>query len=234
MFRKTVCMLLLTTVFLTLPVAADEGAGERVIYLTFDDGPGPYTGQLLDILQKHGVKATFFLVNTDYRMEELLQRMVSEGHSIGIHSFCHDFKTVYASEAALLADVYAMRQVILKKTGVQTSLLRFPGGSSNTVSRRYCPGIMSRVAEMLEAAGFCYFDWDVDSGDGYGCADPEAIFRRVVAGVKGRRQAVVLQHDVNGCSVQAVERIICWGRANGYTFRPLTQDSRPCHHRLQN
>lgn len=229
--KRVMCMLLMLTALLALSAEAEE---EKVIYLTFDDGPGPYTAQLLDILQEQNVKATFFLVNTGYHMETLLGRMVDEGHSVGIHSCCHDFKTIYANDDALWEDIYAMQSLIEEKCGEKTNLLRFPGGSSNTISRRYCPKIMSRAAARAEAEGFRYFDWNVDSGDAYGCQDGEMIYQKVICGIRGRKRAVVLQHDVNRCSVQTVERIICWGKNNGYVFRALTEDSPACRHRVQN
>lgn len=231
MGRKWAALLLAAV--LAIPCSA-AGETEKVIYLTFDDGPGVYTGQLLDVLQKHDVQATFFLVNTQVDMENLLKRMVEDGHSLGIHSYCHDFPTVYANDDALMRDILAMQETIYALTGVQTWLLRFPGGSSNTVSRRYCYGIMSRAVKRVREAGFCYFDWNVDSGDGYGCHDAETIYQKVIAGIRGKRCAVVLQHDVNGCSVSVVERIILWGKSEGYEFRALDTDSPPCCHRVQN
>ncbi len=218
---------------LTLPVAAEKSP-QNVIYLTFDDGPSVYTAQLLDILKKHDVQATFFLVNTGVDMEPLLQRMVAEGHSIGIHSYSHDFKTIYSGDEAFMEDIYAMQQTIFEKCGVATTLLRFPGGSSNTVSRRYCCQIMSRLTERVLQEGFCYFDWNVDSGDAYGCPDSEKIFQNVISGIRGKSRAVVLQHDVNGCSVKTVERIILWGKEKGYVFQPLTEQGPICRHRVQN
>lgn len=234
MVKKLLCVAMLLMVS-TLPVMADDMPEQgKVIYLTFDDGPGCYTAQLLDILKRHDTKATFFLVNTGTNMEELLQRMVSEGHSVGIHSYSHDFKTIYANDEAFMDDIYSMQRTIFEKCGIITNLMRFPGGGSNTISRRYCDGIMSRLTQRVLQEGFQYFDWNVDSGDAYGCPDPEQIFQRVIAGIRGRDQAVVLQHDVNGCSVKTVERIILWGKRNGYTFQPLTEQSPACRHKVQN
>lgn len=235
MGKKLVCIFMLLILLSAIPVAAEETTPpEKVIYLTFDDGPSVYTAQLLDILKKHDVKATFFLVNTGLDMDNLLTRMVNEGHSVGIHSYSHDFKTIYSSDDGLMEDIYAMQRLIYEKCGVLTTLLRFPGGGSNTVSRRYCRGIMTRLTKKVTAEGFTYFDWNVDSGDAYGCPDPEAIYQKVISGIRGKDSAVVLQHDVNGCSVQTVERIILWGVENGYAFRALTENSAPCRHRVQN
>lgn len=235
MARKMICFLIALVTALTVTAAADDmPEPEKIIYLTFDDGPGTYTGQLLDIMKRYDVKATFFLVNTGVDMDTLLQRMVEEGHSLGIHSYSHDFKTIYSSDEAFMEDLYAMQRTIFEKCGVLTNLLRFPGGGSNTVSRRYCYGIMSRITKRVGEEGFVYFDWNVDSGDAYGCPDPDVIYQKVICGIKGKDRAVVLQHDVNGCSVKTVERIILWGQKNGYVFRALTEQSPGCRHRVQN
>lgn len=221
--------------FLSVPVGADDmPQQEKVIYLTFDDGPSPYTMRLLEVLERYDAKATFFLVQTPECSDALLQAIVSGGHGIGVHSLSHDFKTIYSSEEAFLEDLYAMQNLIREKTGVTTMLMRFPGGSSNTVSRRYSQGIMSRLVDTVTEAGFCYFDWNVDSGDAAGCRDTEKIYQNVIRGIRGKRQAVVLQHDVCCCSVQAVEKILIWGRNNGYTFQALTTRSPVYHHPVQN
>ena len=215
-------------------VADDMPEQEKVIYLTFDDGPSAYTARLLELLDRYDAQATFFLVDTPQCTEEMLRAMAAGGHSIGIHSLSHDFKTIYSGEDVFLEDLYAMQNLIREKTGITTTLMRFPGGSSNTVSRRYCCGIMSRLVEAVTEAGFQYFDWNVDSGDAAGCLDTERTYRNVVAGVRGKEKAVVLLHDVYPCSVQAVEHILIWGRANGYCFRALTAQSGQCHHAVQN
>ena len=207
---------------------------EKVIYLTFDDGPSIYTPQLLRVLDRYGAKATFFLVDTGYCTDELLHSMVRSGHSIGLHSKSHDFEAIYSSEDSFWQDLYAMQELIRQKTGVNTRLMRFPGGSSNTVSRRYNLGIMSRLVEAVEDAGFYYVDWNVDSGDAAGCRDTEQIYRNVISGILENDCPIVLQHDVLGSSVGAVEQILIWGREHGYRFCALNEHSPVCHHRLQN
>lgn len=232
MGKKILILLCLFVMLPAIPAAADD-MPEKVIYLTFDDGPGPYTGALLDTLAKYNAHATFFLVNTGYEMDELLGRMVQEGHGVGIHSLNHDYKTLYSSEEVFWADLLGMQALIQEKTGLTTMLMRFPGGSSNTISR-HCPGLMSRLTKRVTEAGFCYFDWNVDSGDAYGCADEERIFQNILKGVRGKTTAVVLQHDIQPHSVRVVERILRWGNANGYRFLPLTAEGPCCHHRVQN
>lgn len=204
----------------------------KVIYLTFDDGPSIYTDELLDILAKYDVKATFFVVNTE--AIGMTARMVAEGHSVGVHSITHNYATIYSSDEAYYEDLYGMQAIIAEYTGQNTYLLRFPGGSSNVVSKRYCEGIMSRLVKSVKENGFRYFDWNVDSMDAGGATTADEVFRNVINGIAGRKTAVVLQHDTKDFSVAAVEKIIIWGLTNGYTFLPLTADSPPCGHRVAN
>ena len=205
--------------------------GDRNIYLTFDDGPGGYTQQLLGILRQYNVKATFFVVSNG--RSNLIASEAAAGHSVGIHSATHDYKKIYASEEAYFADLEEMNEIIKAQTGSYTNLVRFPGGSSNTVSR-FNPGIMSRLTAAVTENGYQYFDWNVDSNDAGGSKTPEEVFQNVIDGVKGRRNSVVLMHDIKSYSVAAVERIIVWGIVNGYTFLPLDENSPTAHHGIKN
>ena len=218
------------------PVApnADPAAGlDKVIYLTFDDGPGPATAHLLDILAAKGVKATFFVTNT-MGHTDMIGRAYREGHSIGIHTYTHKYSQIYASEDAYWADFDRMAQVIRSQTGQGTKLMRFPGGSSNTVSRSYSPGIMSRLTKLMAVKGYTYFDWNVDSGDASGHTNAASVFQKITAGVRGKSVSVVLCHDVHPTTVDAMPQVIDWGKQNGYTFLPLAPGSYPAHHRVAN
>ena len=201
------------------------------IYLTFDDGPSRHTGRLLDILAKYNVKASFFVVNTGYY--STLTRMANEGHTVAIHTATHDFKKVYASEEAYFADLEKMQSIITTYTGKKPMLLRFPGGSSNTVSR-FNPGIMTRLTKLVEEKGYTYFDWNVDCDDAGSTRTSTGVYNNVVKGVAKRKNSVVLMHDIKGYTVDAVEDIIVWGLENGYTFKALTSSSPTCHHSVNN
>ena len=200
-----------------------------VIYLTFDDGPSQHTARLLDVLDKYNVKATFFVV----RGGNVLSRMAASGHTVAMHSASHNYKKIYASEEAYFADLQAIQETIYSYTGQWAMLLRFPGGSSNTVSK-FNPGIMTRLTQEVEARGYRYFDWNVDSKDAGGAKTADEVYNNVIGGVSVRKTSVVLQHDIHGFSVDAVERIIQWGLANGYTFKAMTMDSPGCHHGVNN
>lgn len=207
---------------------------DKVIYLTFDDGPSQHTIRLLNILDKYNVKATFFVVHYDDSKNEILKEIVRRGHSIGIHSVTHDYKSIYADVAAFLNDLYTMQSIIKRETGVETFLMRFPGGSSNTISKKYCQGIMTILTKKVEELGFQYFDWNVSSGDAGGATTKEEVFNNVVSGVKNYKHSIVLQHDIKSFSVDAAEIIIQWGLENGYTFLPLDTTSPTAHHKVNN
>lgn len=207
------------------------GTNGKIIYLTFDDGPSKHTPYLLDILKKYGIKATFFVVNTGYI--GTISRTVAEGHTVAIHSKTHDYKKIYASEDAYFADLYKMQEIIRNHTGITSYMVRFPGGSSNSVSF-HCPGIMTRLTQALEEKGFRYFDWNVSSGDAGLVSTRDEVFNNVIKGIKGHSTSVVLQHDSLWYSVQAVEKIIVWGLVHGYTFLPMNQNSPGCHHVIKN
>lgn len=203
-----------------------------VIYLTFDDGPSIYTPHLLDILKKHNVKATFFVVNTG--KIETISRIASEGHVVAMHTASHDFSEIYASEEAYFKDLKKIQSQIEKYCGYKPTLLRFPGGGSNTVSRRYNEGIMTRLTEQLDKKGYTYFDWNVDSDDAGSARTATQVYNNVVKGCAARKSSVVLMHDIKSYTVDAIEDIILWGKENGYTFKVLTASSPTFHHRVNN
>ena len=204
----------------------------KTIYLTFDDGPSEHTARLLDILNKYGVKATFFVVSGSHH--DMITRAHQEGHAIGIHAYEHRYSKLYASDEAFYADLNEMQDLIVELTGEKTMLTRFPGGSSNTVSSAYNKGIMTRLTKSLREKGYQYFDWNVDSNDAGGAQTADEVFENVTKGVEKYTNSVVLQHDTRGFSVDAVERIIAWGLCNGYTFRALDINSPGCHHGVNN
>lgn len=205
---------------------------EKTIYLTFDDGPGAYTPMLLDILDEYGIKATFFVVDTG--CYDLMRMIVERGHSIGIHSVSHDYDEIYASPEAFFDDLYRMQQIIYDATGVRTTLMRFPGGSSNTVSRNICEGIMSTLTEAVQDAGFQYFDWNVSSGDAGDTQKTKEVVEFAINGIASTEIAMVLQHDIHLYSVEAVETIIRWGLEQGYQFLPVTENTYGFHQELGN
>ena len=204
-----------------------------VIYLTFDDGPNSNTRIVLDTLKKYGVKATFFVVPRDSNAG-LIKEEYDAGHSIGIHSLTHTYSSVYASDEAFKNDVISCNNRIKEITGEYTYLYRFPGGSSNTASMYYSKGIITRMADWLHDNGYHYFDWNVSSGDAGATRTSEGVYSNVISRLSKERYNVVLMHDVNDYTAYAVENIILYGIENGYTFAPITMNTRESHHGIAN
>ena len=203
-----------------------------VIYLTFDDGPGQDTPRLLEILDKYNAKATFFFVNTPFA--STITQVAEAGHTLAMHTATHDFAKIYASEEAYFDDLYKIQAVIEQYSGQSPNFLRFPGGSSNTISRGYSSGIMTRLTQQVQEQGYIYFDWNVDSQDAGGATTADQVAWNVIEGCSTRTQPVVLLHDIHSYTVDAIEDILIWGQENGYTFQGLTVDSPTCHHGLNN
>lgn len=211
-----------------------ENLGNKVIYLTFDDGPGAYTARLLDILGKYNVKATFFVTGYSDKFNDLLKREASEGHTVALHSYTHNYALIYTSLDAYMNDLIKIQNKVKEYTGIESKIIRFPGGSSNTVSRKYKQGIMSELSGKLSELGFRYFDWTISSGDAGQTKDSNKVFLNVTSQVKPDHNNVVLMHDIKPYTVDAVERIIEFGLSNGYTFAPLAMNSPEIHQHINN
>ena len=207
----------------------DIPIGDKVIYLTFDDGPSAYTNELLDILKKYNVKATFFI--TSNGSDKVIKRAYKEGHSIGIHTYSHKYNEIYKSEKAFFKDVDKVNNRIKKITGEYSHILRFAGGSSNTVSK-FNKGIMSRLSKEVELRGYKYFDWNVSAGD-TATNDTNKIANNVIKNLR-KGNNIVLQHDTKYNSIKAVEKIIQYGLANNYVFASLNETSPTVHHVINN
>lgn len=210
-------------------IANPINPGNKVVYLTFDDGPSGYTSRLLDILDKYGVKATFFVTNQFPKYEYMIGETFRRGHTIALHTYKHVYSSLYASETAYYNDLEAIKNIVVKQTGVTPTIVRFPGGTSNTISRNYCKGIMSSLVNSLSYHGYLYCDWNVSSGDAGGAKTSSAVANNVINGIKKHNVSIVLQHDITSFSVEAVEQILFWGIQNGYTFLPMS-DTTPMVH----
>ena len=203
------------------------------IYLTFDDGPGPYTNILLDILKQYGVRATFFV--TGAGDDAVILREYEEGHALGLHTFSHQYAYIYQNVDNFMNDLIKVQERVKNITGQTVMLMRFPGGSSNTISMRYDgrKHIMTKLVAEVEKRGFTYFDWNIVSGDAGETTVAEEVYNNVVSKL-GDGDFIVLQHDIKDFSVAAVEKIIKYGYENGYDFATLTADSFTAHHGVDN
>lgn len=207
----------------------------KVCYLTFDDGPSDNTLKILKILDKYDAKATFFVIGT--AKLEYLPKIEKAGHAIGLHSNTHEYSKIYKSETAFFKDINKLSKKVEKKIGVKTMLLRFPGGSNNTVSKNYKKGVMSDLTTQVQIKGYAYFDWNVDSGDASGHNVPASrITKNVLRQAKNKNSICVLMHDTaaKGTTVKALPDILEGLKKQGYKFEALTEETYGYHYKVNN
>ncbi len=205
--------------------------GYKVLYLTFDDGPGVYTERILNTLKEYGVKATFFVTNQFPAYQYLIKKEYDEGHSIAAHTCSHNY-SIYSSIDTYMNDLNCINGIINKQIGNYTKLIRFPGGSSNTVSRNYATGIMSALVNKVTEEGYIYFDWDISSGDASG-KNSTQIYNAVINSL-GDGNKIILMHDIKYNTMMALPNILDYALSHGYTFEGLTTSSRTVHFRVNN
>lgn len=196
--------------------------GGKVCCLTFDDGPSPNTDRVLEILDQYGVKGTFFIVGsaaTSAAGQERMRQITAAGHTLGMHSWSHDYKKLYASVDAFLEEFNSLYQHIYEVTGAYPSVYRFPGGSLNGYDR----GVYQEIIAEMTRRGFVYFDWNASAQDATVTPRPAGdIAADCLKGV-GRDLVVVLCHDsgARGTTVAALPAIIEGYQNAGYTFSAL-------------
>jgi peptidoglycan/xylan/chitin deacetylase (PgdA/CDA1 family) len=195
-----------------------------VAYLTFDDGPSDNTAQILDILKTYDVKATFFVIgNESDEAKELYKRIVNEGHTLGMHSYSHQYSEIYNSVESFANDEKKLRDLLYETTGVIPTLYRFPGGSNNLVSNIE----MTEFIKYLNEQGITYFDWNVASGDATSQnIDVNTLVNNVINDVGNYETSVILMHDSTEktSSVEALAEIIESLQALGIEMKPLDKD----------
>lgn len=206
---------------------------KKTIYLTFDDGPSKYTNKLLDVLKKYDVKATFFVTNKVKDYPEVIKRAHKEGHTIGLHTWSHSY-AIYKSEKSYFTDLYKIENKVYSLTGEKQAIIRFPGGSSNTISKNYQKGIMTKLTKEVEKRGFLYYDWNVYGGDAGETKSTNKIATNIINNLNKRGASIVLQHDIYNYSVNAVEKIIKYGLKHGYSFEAITDKTKEIHHPVNN
>ncbi len=204
-----------------------------VIYLTFDDGPNEgTTNVILDILKEENVKATFFVTNKG--PDNLIKREYDEGHTVALHTASHDYASVYKSVNDYYNDLFQVQNRVKRITGVESKIIRFPGGSSNTISKKYSKGIMTTLTKDVVNKGYRYYDWNIDSDDAGGARTASKVYNNVIKGLSKNRNNVILMHDIKTQTKDALRNIIRYGKNNGYTFEKITTNTPMVAHKVNN
>ena len=191
----------------------------KVAYLTFDDGPSPYTEEILDILSENDIKATFFVtgISLDHEgREEILKREVQEGHVIGLHSYTHEYDEIYATPEVWLQDYRDIYKRVKDITGVETWCFRFPGGSYNNHNRNTAEIIQNEMSRR----GFAYWDWNCATLDAERGSTVESCIESLKDSVYADH-SVVLMHDASDMTPVYLQSVINYLRSEGYTFETV-------------
>lgn len=203
---------------------------EKIAYLTFDDGPSENTDRILDVLKEKGVKATFFVVGkTGQKAEARYKRIVEEGHTLGLHSYSHRYEEIYASLDNYKEDVLKLKKYLYDVTGEDVWLYRFPGGSSNSVSKipiREC-------IDFLAEEGIVYFDWNASSEDAVKTnASCSVLNANILKDALRYEHPVILMHDLYECcnTAEALSELIDRLTEEGYAIWPITRETEPVRH----
>ncbi len=205
--------------------AAQQGDPEKLVCLTFDDGPSKNTPKVLDILAEKKVPATFFVIaaENNEKFLPIIADEVAAGHQIALHSASHEYKEIYQSPTAFWKDIDLLKEKISPYVNAdQLTCLRFPGGSTNTVSHKYGGSdIMKILKKQAEEKGYHWIDWNVCAGDAVG-GHPSAnkLYNNVIREASGQSVCVVLMHDTaaTNTTIEALPDIIDWFQSEGYRF----------------
>lgn len=195
----------------------------KTMYLTFDDGPSEEnTNAVLDILKKHNIKATFFVVGENVEKHpDVARRIVEEGHTIGIHCNNHAYETLYDSADSFLADFEEAYNTVYEVTGVEAKLFRFPGGSINAYNRDVYEDIIKEMTDR----GFIYYDWNASLEDAVKKTDADKLLKNARESTLGRKKVVMLAHDVVYQTTLCLDDLI--EQFPEYRMEPLTEDVEP-------
>lgn len=227
----------------TLHVSTASGGdlskyNDRIIYLTFDDGPSKHTGEVLDILATYNVRATFFAVG--YCIDnypEQLRSIYRAGHAIGCHSYSHEFKNVYKSNASMVRELYRWEDAVAGALGgmVPYKLFRFPGGTTTSFLNKYVKGYCK---EDLSSLGYAAFDWSMASNDAWFAGKPadqtmdewlKSSLKTTLEGIEKYhpdRIRVCLMHETNRDTRAMLPWALAYLSEKGYTFRTLENVTR--------
>ena len=200
---------------------SEDVVQKKVCYLTFDDGPSKNSEKILDILAKYDAKATFFLIGSEIREENrlIIERIIEEGHAVGLHSNVHRFDKLYTGVDVCVQDFEAQYKLLKEEYGIDTKIFRFPGGSACS----YMNGQRQSYINAMREKGYVGFDWHVSGEDSYGNPTVWSIQKNIFEHIDGYDSPIILLHDINtaDATVDALPGILEQIKNKGYSFGTL-------------
>lgn len=215
--KRFVLLLLALCMALPAMACAEEAQPQRVVYLTFDDGPKKDTPELLALLEELDVPATFFLVGLSVRaFPEYAKMIVDAGYTVGCHSMTHSYSRLKSGMDYVGRDLTRFTELMRETVGedFSTDLYRFPGGSSS-----YASGTKTFVRDQ----GYAWFDWNVMTGDAqYTFKSDAEMLDYTLSQVKDKEVIILLMHEAKVRTRRILPELVAYFRENGYTFRALS------------
>lgn len=218
-YKRKILLILTLLVMLISNTAFAEN--NKIIYLTFDDGPSKMTDKVLDVLKENNVKATFFLIgNQICGFENTIRRIQNEGHGIGLHTYTHSFKRIYKNRSNMIDEMLQCQSIIKNVTGASPNIIRLPGGSRKHLTPSYL--------SELHSHNFKVYDWNMETRDGVNPKlSPNQIYKRATKGNEKLPYVMLLLHcdymHKNTCT--ALPNIINYYKSQGYEFKVITEDT---------
>lgn len=207
----------------------NNNLNQKKVYLTFDDGPSDHTDEILDILKKNKVRATFFVVGKETEhAKKMYRRIILEGHTLGMHSYSHNYDQIYASVGAFSKDLMKLQKYLYDLTEVKSYIYRFPGGSSN-----HCVGDIKPYIRYVNQKGILYFDWNALNEDAINFnASSYELNQKILKDVRRQKTSIVLMHDLHETknTVKGLDSLIKTLKKEGYQILPITKNTKPIHH----
>lgn len=219
---------------LTITMIDKPKLEDKIVYLTFDDGPSKNTPEVLKILKQYGCSATFFITGRNANYRRYIKEAYNQGHTIGLHTYSHNYSRIYASTDAYFNDLEKVGNLAKDYIGFKPQYIRFPGGSSNTVSKQYSKGIMKKLSQMVQNKGYTYYDWNAENGDGFEKMTQKEMIKRGTA--SQAKKIMMLMHDANGKedTVKTLPQIIEYYQNRGYVFKAIDETAIVPHHPIHN
>ena len=218
-----------------LEIGTSIESNEKIVYLTFDDGPSGNTDKILTILDQYQAKATFFVTGCHQEYNYLIKKAYQKGHTIGLHSYQHEYPDIYQSKKAYFNDLDKIGKMVKEIIGFTPHYIRFPGGSSNKVSKNYCTGLMSILTKEVIKQGYQYYDWNGDTND---ASSNNVSVHEIISSAtnENHQNIMILAHDTNAknTTVEALPSIISFYQKKGYSFQAINDESFYVHHHVQN
>lgn len=199
-----------------------ESPISKKVYLTFDDGPSRNTEKILDILKEYDAVATFFVIGNSVTEDYagVLERMVSEGHAVGLHCSCHSYNSIYKDTSSCVDSILDEREYLLSEFGIESTLCRLPGGSANIYIQN-----KQTVLDTLHAEGIKIYDWNVSAEDSVGVPTSDSIMKNIFPAVYDKEEPIILLHDgvINNLTAQILPQILEELTGYGYEFGTLEE-----------